>query len=124
MSIAATLTPREVAELSGASKRLVEKAIEERVLQTSFRATRSARPHARRMLPIHAVAYAAIISILDLKLTVAHKKRLVARLARIKPADFRKARVELAPAVQKSTSAVWLEMSWIALSGIAPRATP
>jgi uncharacterized protein (DUF433 family) len=100
MSIAATLTPREVAELSGASKRIVEKAIEEGVLRASFRAARGASPQARRMLPLHAVAYAAIISTLDLKLTAAHKKRLVARLARIKPADVRKARVELAPAVQ------------------------
>ncbi len=100
MSIAATLTPREVAELSGAPKRVIEKAIEERVLRVSFRATRGATRHARRMLPTHAVAYAAIVTKLDLKLTTAHKKRLVAVLARTKPADIRKARVELAPAVE------------------------
>ena len=99
MSIAATLTPREVAELSGAPKRVIEKAIEERVLRVRFRAARGAMRHAR-MLPTHAVAYAAIIVKLDLKLTAAHKKRLLVRLAQLRPAEVRKARVELAPAVE------------------------
>jgi uncharacterized protein (DUF433 family) len=101
MPIAATLTPREVAELSGAPKRIIEKAIEERVLRVRFRApARGTMRHARRMLPTHAVAYAAIITKLDLKLTAAHKKRLLARLAHLRPTDVRKARVELAPAVE------------------------
>jgi uncharacterized protein (DUF433 family) len=100
MSIAATLTPREVAELSGAPKRVIEKAIEERVLRVRLRAARGTTRNARRMLPTHAVAYAAIIMKLDLKLTAAHKKRLLVRLAHLRPTDVRKARVELAPAVE------------------------
>ena len=97
---AATLTPREVAELSGASKRIVEKAIEERVLPVRFRAPPGAALRARRMLPAHAVAYAALIAKLDLKLTKAHKKRLLGRLAHLQPDEIRTARVELAPAVE------------------------
>lgn len=100
MAATATLTPREVAELSGAPKRVVEKAIEERVLRVRFRAARGTMRHTRRMLPTHAVAYAAIITKLDLKLTADHKKRLLAGLAHLKPRDVRKARVELAPAVE------------------------
>ena len=100
MPIAATLTPREVAELSGAPKRVIEKAIEERVLRVRFRAAQTTTRHTRRMLPTHAVAYAAIIMKLDLKLTAAHKKRLLVRLAHLRPSEVRKARVELAPAVE------------------------
>jgi len=100
MSIAATLTPREVAELSGVPKRVIEKAIEERVLRVHFRAARGKMRHARRMLPTHAVAYAAIIVKLDLKLTPTHKKRLLVRLARLRPGEVREARLELAPAVE------------------------
>src|SRR5258708_4018314 len=100
MTHPATLTPREVAELSGAPKRVIEKAIEERVLRVRFRVARTATRHSRRMLPTHAVAYAAIVTRLDLKLTLAHKKRLIGRLAHLKPKDVRKARIELAPAVQ------------------------
>jgi len=46
------------------------------------------------------VAYAALVFRLDLRLAAIHKKRLYRRLAALKPADFRKARVELAPAVE------------------------
>ena len=100
MSTVATLTPREVAELSGAPKRVIEKAIEERVLRVRLRGARGKMRHARRMLPTHAVAYAAIIMKLDLKLSAVHKKRLLVRLAHLRPTDVRKARVELAPAVE------------------------
>jgi uncharacterized protein (DUF433 family) len=95
---AASLTPREVVELSGAPKHVVEKAIEERVLPVRSPARGSA--NGRRMLPTHAVAYAALISNLDLKLTAAHKKRLFRKLAALKAADIRKARVEVAPALE------------------------
>jgi uncharacterized protein (DUF433 family) len=100
MPLRVLLTPREVAEISGAAKRLIEKAIEERVLPVRFRAARHASGHARRMLPAYAVAYAAILTKLDLRLTTAHKKRLLSALARLKPAAIGKARVELAPAVE------------------------
>jgi uncharacterized protein (DUF433 family) len=99
MTDAATLTPREVAELSGASKRLIEKAIEERVLRVRFPAARGSR-RARRMLPAHSVAYAALIAKLNLRLTTVHKRRLLSKLAHLRPGEIRNARVELAPAVE------------------------
>ncbi len=97
---AATLTPREVAELSGVPKRIVEKAIEERVLVVRSRSSRGKTRSARRLLPAHAVAYAALIVKLDVKLTASHKKRLVSELARLEPAAIRTARLEVAPAVE------------------------
>lgn len=100
MIAAATLTPGEVAELSGAPKRIIEKAIEERVLSVRLRSSRDAPRRRRRMLPTYAVAYAAIVKKLDLKLTSAQKKRLITKLADLKPAAIRTARVELVPAVE------------------------
>jgi len=100
MSAAANLTPREVAELSRAPKRVVEKAIEERVLRVSVGAGQGMTRHPRRMLPIHAVAYAAVIRGLDLKLSTVQKKRLASKLAQLRPTEVRTARVELAPAVE------------------------
>lgn len=97
---AATLTPREVAELSGAPKRLIEKAIEEHILTVRRRTRRSLEKRSLRVLPAHAVVYAALVAKLDLKLTTAHKRRLIAKLARLKPSEVRTARVELAPAVE------------------------
>ncbi len=96
----ATLTPREVAELSGAPKRVIEKAIEERVLAVRFCASRTGSRSSRRMLPVQAVAYAAVMTKLDIKLTAAHKKRLMSKLAHLSAAEVRTARVELAPAVE------------------------
>ncbi|HJU17871.1 MAG TPA: hypothetical protein VJ770_15550, partial [Stellaceae bacterium] len=40
--------------------------------------------HPRRMLPTHAVAYAALMAKLDLKLGAAHKKRLLDRLTHLR----------------------------------------
>jgi uncharacterized protein (DUF433 family) len=97
---AATLTPREVAELSGVPKHIVEKAIEEGVLRVRTRASHPVTRHARRMLPIHAVAYASVIRKLDLKLTAVHKKTLASKLAQLRPTMIRTARLELAPAVE------------------------
>jgi uncharacterized protein (DUF433 family) len=44
--------------------------------------------------------WSAFITRLDLKLTTAHKKRLLSKLAQLRPAEIRTARVELAPAVE------------------------
>lgn len=96
----ANLSPREVAELSGAPKRVVEKAIEERVLSVRFRKSKLGAPRARRMLLGHAVAYVAILAKIDLKLTPAHKKRLARGLVSLDAAAMSKARIELAPAVE------------------------
>jgi len=100
MIAASTLSPSEVAELSGAPKRIIEKAIEERILSVRLRSSRDAPRRRRRMLPTYAVAYAAIVKKLDLKLTSAQKKRLITKLADLKPAAIRTARVELVPAVE------------------------
>jgi uncharacterized protein (DUF433 family) len=96
----ATLTPREVAELSGAPRHVIEKAIEERVLAVRQRRSPSAARQTRRALPAHAVAYAAVVANLDLRLSAQQKKRLATRLSHIDPADIRTARIELAPAVE------------------------
>jgi uncharacterized protein (DUF433 family) len=100
MPDAATLTPREVAELSGAPRHVIEKAIEERVLAVRKRSSPGAERQARRALPAHAVAYAAVVANLDLRLSARQKKHLAVRLSHIEPADISTARVELAPAVE------------------------
>jgi hypothetical protein len=72
---AATLTPREVAELSGAPKRLIEKAIEEHILTVRRRTRRSLEKRSLRVLPAHAVAYAALMAKLDHRAqTPAHRQ--------------------------------------------------
>jgi uncharacterized protein (DUF433 family) len=96
MAAAAVLTPNEVAELSGAPKRLVEKAIEERVLSTRIRESPSIGRRARRMLPAYSVVYAAAMRRLGMKLTLAHKKELARIIAR-RPHTKR---VKVAPAVE------------------------
>jgi uncharacterized protein (DUF433 family) len=100
MSADAALTPREAAELSGAPKRVIEKAIEERVLRVRLARRRSTDGYARRRLPTAAVAYAAILTKLDLRLSTARKKRLLLEHMRIRPSAMSKARIELAPAVE------------------------
>jgi uncharacterized protein (DUF433 family) len=95
-----TLTPREVAELSGVPKRVIEKAIEERVLRVRFRTARGLIRQPRRMLQVHAVAYAALITRLNLTLTKAHKKHLIKELAHLTVDEIRTFRLELAPAVE------------------------
>jgi uncharacterized protein (DUF433 family) len=93
---AAALTPREVSELSGTSRHVVEKAIEDGVL----RVRTPTRGKGRRMLPPQAVVYAWVVSRIDLKLTPVHKKRLYEGLARLHLHDMGKARIEVAPAVE------------------------
>lgn len=100
MNVAADLTPREVAELSRVPKHVIEKAIEERVLRVQTRAVRGAPRRARRLLPSYAVAYATIVSKLEMKMGLQQKKRLVTWLSQTKPGQIRKARFELAPALE------------------------
>jgi uncharacterized protein (DUF433 family) len=82
MSTAAVLTTSEVAELSGAPKRLVEKAIEQRVLSARFTSRPAMGRRVRRMLPTYSVVYAAALNRLRLKLSIAHKKELARVIAR------------------------------------------
>src|SRR4029077_20525264 len=95
-----TLTPREVAELSGAPRHVIEKAIEERVLAVRQRRSPSLTRQTRGALPKHAVASTAVAANLDLRLWGREKKHPPSRLSHIYPADIRTARVELAPAVE------------------------
>ena len=97
MAVAA-LTPREVAELAGTPKRVVEKAIEERVLPV--RSSRRGAGNGRRLLSTHAVVYATLVSKLDLKLSAALKRRFYGRIAALKPAELKRAKVELVQAVE------------------------
>jgi uncharacterized protein (DUF433 family) len=99
MRATAVLTPHEVAELSGAPKRLVEKAIEERVLSPRSGVSPGMR-RARRMLPTYSVAYAAALKGLDLNLSLKHKKRLARIIAATPMAALAKARAAIAPAVE------------------------
>ena len=89
-------TAREVAELSGASRRTVEKAVEEKIIRPVTARGRSRR----RVLPDHAVAYATIVGKLRTRLDLASKHRLAARLADLRPASIATARFELEPAVE------------------------
>lgn len=97
--IDAVFSPREVAELSGAPKRAIEKAIEEGVLRVRVARGRVSGP-ARRRLPTYAVAYARILANLELRLSIAHKKRLLRKLAELNSSALRKARIQLSPGVE------------------------
>jgi uncharacterized protein (DUF433 family) len=100
MAAAAVLTPSEVAELSGAPKRLVEKAIEERVLSPRFGSSPALSGRFRRLLPTYSVVYAAALKGVGIKLTIAHKKELARAIAK-RP---RTKRVKIAPAVEVDVS--------------------
>lgn len=93
----AELTPREVAELSGAPKSAVEKAIEEKIFTPWMRRV---GPRRRRFLPAHAVGYAKIIDAMKYRMDAAMKRRLVAAMGRIEVRDFETWRFELEPAVE------------------------
>lgn len=99
------LTPREVAELAGVSKRVVEKAIEEKVL-TVHTGPIAAAPlprtlAARRLLGPESVAYVTLMRRLasDVTLTISGKRKLVKALKRHELSRLKTARVEIAPAV-------------------------
>jgi uncharacterized protein (DUF433 family) len=92
----ASLTAREVAELSGAPKRTVAKAVEEKVILTSPAPGR----RGGRVLPDHAVAYLSVIRKLRLRLDRASKTRLVGQLSRLSSDAIAGARFDLEPAVE------------------------
>jgi uncharacterized protein (DUF433 family) len=93
----AEFTPREVAELSGAPKTTVEKAIEEKVLATT-RAKLGRRE--RRVLPAYTVAYAKIIGTVKYRLDLPMKRRLASKLVRLTSADLKTMKFELEPSVE------------------------
>ena len=94
MPVAALLTPTEVAVLAGASKSIVEKALE----QKAFGSLRDA-PIKRRLLPLHAVALTIAIKSLGRRLTVNDKKLIARKLARLSPTALKVAQIEVAPSV-------------------------
>lgn len=104
MPDAASLTPREVAELAGAPKRAVEKALEEKVLSVhlgkagGMRAHKDAEP--RRLLGVESVAYIALMRRLgEVTLTLAGKRKLIKTLKTLDLSRLKSAKIELAPAV-------------------------
>lgn len=86
---------REVAELANVPVRAVDKAIEEKVL-AAIRADARGR---RRMLPLHAVPYAAIIARLPVTLSLAAKRDLARTLGKRRPERMTAEPLEIAPAV-------------------------
>jgi hypothetical protein len=85
---------REVAELANVPVRAVDKAIEEKVL-AGIRHVRGRR----RMLPLHAVPYAAIVARLPLTLSLATKRDLARALSKRPAARMTAEPVKIAPAV-------------------------
>jgi uncharacterized protein (DUF433 family) len=85
---------REVAELANVPVRAVDKAIEEKVL-AGIRRIRGRR----RMLPLHAVPYAAIVARLPLTLSLATKRDLARALSKRPAARMTAEPVKIAPAV-------------------------
>lgn len=86
---------REVAELANVPVRSVDKAIEEKVL-AGIRADARGR---RRMLPLHAVPYAAIVARLPVTLSLAAKRDLARALGKRSTARMTADPLEIAPAV-------------------------
>ncbi|MBV2149995.1 DUF433 domain-containing protein [Sphingobium sp. AS12] len=93
---------REVAELANVPVRAVDKAIEEKVLAGSRLGTRGRR----RMLPLHAVPYAAIVARLPLTLSLAAKRNLAGALSARQPERMTAEPLEIAPAVTVDLSAL------------------
>ncbi len=85
---------REVAELANVPVRAVDKAIEEKVLAGIRRVGGR-----RRMLPLHAVPYAAIVARLPLTLSLAVKRDLARALSKRPAAQMTAEPVKIAPAV-------------------------
>lgn len=85
---------REVAELANVPVRAVDKAIEENVLA----GVRRARGR-RRVLPLHAVPYAAIVARLPLTLSLATKRDLARTLSKRPAARMTAEPLKIAPAV-------------------------
>lgn len=93
---------REVAELANVPIRAVDKAIEEKVL-AGIRAGARGR---RRMLPLHAVPYAAIVARLPLTLSLETKRYLARALGNRSSARMTTEPLEIAPAVTVDVSAL------------------
>jgi uncharacterized protein (DUF433 family) len=94
-------TPREVAELAGAPKSAVEKAIEERVI--SARKVRVGRRE-RRVLALDAIVYTKFMRSMPIPMDLKSKRALAHAIASVK--EFRTWRYELSPAVELNVGRV------------------
>jgi uncharacterized protein (DUF433 family) len=94
----AEFTPREVAELSGAPKWTIEKAIEQNVLAPAH--GKRGRGKRRRLLPLFAVAYVKVVDGVELRMDLPMKRRLASQLAQLDPHEFIISRIELTPGVE------------------------
>lgn len=93
---------REVAELANVPVRAVDKAIEEKVLA----GIRSGARGRRRMLPLHAVPYTAIVARLPVTLSLAAKRDLARTLGKRRLDRMTTEPLEIAPAVTVDLSAL------------------
>lgn len=93
---------REVAELANVSVRAVDKAIEEKVLA----GIRNCARGRRRMLPLHAVPYAAIVARLPVTLSLTAKRELARTLGKRSTARMTTEPLEIAPAVMVDVPAL------------------
>lgn len=100
--MANVFSAREVAELANVPVRAVDKAIEEKVL-AGIRADAHGR---RRMLPLHAVPYAAIVARLPLTLSLETKRDLARALGKRSAARMTADPMEIARAVTVDLSAL------------------
>ena len=100
--MATEFSAREVAELADVPVRAVDKAIEEKVLA----GIRSSERGRRRMLPLHAVPYAAIVARLAVTLSLAAKRDLARALGRRSTGRMTADPLEIAPAVTVDLSAL------------------
>ena len=91
----ASFTAREVAALANVTVRAVDKAIEEKVLS----GIRRSGAHGRRMLPLYAVPYAAIVARLPITLSIAAKRNLARTLGERPAGRMTTEPLEIAPAV-------------------------
>ncbi len=93
---------REVAELANVPVRAVDKAIEEKVLA----GVRVGSRGRRRMLPLHAVPYTAIVARLPVTLSLAAKRDLARALGRRSADGMTAEPLEIAPAVMVDVPAL------------------
>lgn len=94
---------REVAELADVPVRAVDKAIEEKILVGIRRSGERGR---RRMLPLHAVPYAAIVARLPVTLSLAGKRDLARTLGKRAAEQMTTEPLEIGPAVTVDVSAL------------------
>ena len=109
-------TPREVAELAGAPKSAVEKAIEERVILA--RKVRVGRRE-RRVLALDAIVYAKFMRSMPIPMDLKSKRALARAITLVK--EFKAWRYELSPAVELNVGRVVGEAVDLARSYAAAR---